>query len=64
MRKPEGKRGLGRPRPRWKDNNKKPFQEVDCEGMAWINVAPDRDRWWAVVNAVIISGFHEMRGIS
>jgi hypothetical protein len=51
--KPEGKRPLGRPRRRWKDNIKKDFQEVGCEGMAWIDVAQDRDSWRAVVNAVI-----------
>ena len=28
------------------------FQEVGCEGMDWIDVAQDRDRWWALVDAV------------
>ena len=51
--KPEEKRPLGRPRPRWKDNIKKDFQDVGCEDMAWIGVAPDMNRWWAVVNAVM-----------
>jgi hypothetical protein len=28
-------------------------QEVECVGMDWINVAQDRDRWWALVNVVM-----------
>jgi len=43
---------------------RKIFQEVGCEGMVWIDVAPDRDRWGAVVNGVMNLGFHEMGGIS
>jgi hypothetical protein len=33
-------------------------------GTDWIELAQDRDRWWAVVNPVITFGFHKMRGIS
>jgi len=29
------------------------LQEVGCEGMDWIELAQDRDRWWAVVNSVM-----------
>jgi len=50
---PERKRPLGRPRCRWEDNIKMDLQEVGCEGMDWINVAQNRDRWWALVNAVM-----------
>jgi len=50
---PEGKRPLGRPRHRWEDNIKMDFQEVGCVGMDWIAVAQDRDRWMALVNAVM-----------
>jgi hypothetical protein len=50
--KPEGKRPLGRPRCRWGDNIKIYLQEVGCGGMDWIELAPDRDRWRALVNAV------------
>jgi hypothetical protein len=51
--KPEGKRPLGRPRHRWKDNIKMDLQEVGCEGMDWIELAQVRDRWRALVNAVM-----------
>ena len=51
--KPEGKRPLGRPRLRWEDNIKMDLQEVRCGGMDWIALAQDRDRWRAVVNAVM-----------
>jgi hypothetical protein len=29
------------------------LQEVRCRGMNWIELAKDRDRWWALVNAVM-----------
>jgi len=51
--KPEGKRPLGRPRHRWKDNIKMDLQEVGCGGMDWIEMGQDRDRWQAFVNAVV-----------
>ena len=50
--KPEGKRPLGRPRSRWEDI-KLDLQEVGCWGMDWIELAQDRDRWRAFVNAVM-----------
>jgi len=51
--KPDGKRPLGRPRRRWEDNIKMHLQEVGCGGMFWIKLAQDRDRWRALVNAVM-----------
>ena len=53
VRKPEGKRPLGRPRRRWEDNIKMDVQEVICGGIDWIDLAQDRDRWRALVNAVM-----------
>jgi hypothetical protein len=50
--KPEGKRPLGRPRRRWEDIRMH-LQEIGCGGMDWIGQAQDRDRWRALVNAVM-----------
>jgi hypothetical protein len=51
--KPEGKRPLGRPGHRWEDNIKMDPQEVGCGVMDWIKQAHDRDRWRALVRAVM-----------
>jgi hypothetical protein len=48
-----GRRPLGRPRRRWGDNIKMDLREIGWGGMDWINLAQDRDRWRAVVNAVM-----------
>jgi hypothetical protein len=54
--KPEGRRPLGRPRCRWEDNIRKNLQEMVCGAMDWIELFQDRDRWSALVNAVM--GLH------
>jgi hypothetical protein len=51
--KPEGKRPLGRQRRRWEDNIKMYLHEARCGVIDWIELAEDRDRWRALVNAVI-----------
>jgi len=51
--KPEGKRPLGRPRHRWEDNIKMYLQEMGCGSWDWIEVAQDKERWWALVNVVM-----------
>ena len=53
MGKPEGKRPLVRPRRRREDSIKKDLQEVGLEGMDWIDLAEDRDRWRAIMNTVM-----------
>jgi hypothetical protein len=63
MGKPEGKRPFGRPRRRWKDGVRMCLRDTGRGSVGWIHVAHHRDRWWAVVNTVIISGFW-LRGVS
>jgi hypothetical protein len=53
MGKPKGKRPLGRPRNRWEDSIKMDLQETGCGGTDCIELAQNRDRWWARVNAVM-----------
>jgi len=53
VRKPKGKISLVRPTRRWEDNIKMDLQEVGCEGMDWIELAQDRERCRARVNAVM-----------
>jgi hypothetical protein len=50
--KPEGKRPLGRPRCRWKDNINMDVEEVGGGRGDWIELAQDRDRWRALVSTV------------
>jgi hypothetical protein len=52
VRKPEGKRSMGRLRLRWEDNIRMDAQEVGYRGMDWIGLAQDRGRWRAIVNAL------------
>jgi hypothetical protein len=56
VRKPEGKRPLGIPRHRWEDNIKTDLQEVVGVYGDWMELAQDRDRWRALVGAVMNFG--------
>ena len=51
--KPEGKRTLGRPRPKLEDNIKVSLSEFSCEGVIWIKLAENRDKCRAVVKTAI-----------
>jgi hypothetical protein len=51
--KPEGKRPLRRSRCRWVDNIKMNLLEIVWGGVDWIGLAQDRDKWRALVNAVM-----------
>jgi hypothetical protein len=51
--KPEGKRPVGRPRRRWIDNIKMDLLEIGVSVVDWIDLAPDRYRWRALVNSVM-----------
>jgi hypothetical protein len=51
--KPEGKRPLGRPRCRWEDGIRMDLREIGFGCVDWIRLAQDRDRWRAVVSAVM-----------
>jgi hypothetical protein len=51
--KPEGKIPLGRPRRRWVYNIKMDLSEIGWGGVDWIGLAQDRDKWRALVNAVM-----------
>jgi hypothetical protein len=50
---PARRRPLGRPRRRWVDNIKMKLREIGWDGMNWIDLAQDRDRWRALVNTVM-----------
>ena len=53
VKKPEGKKPLGRPRRRREDKIRMDIQEVEWRGMDWIDLAQNRDRWRTLVNAVM-----------
>jgi len=59
--KPEGKRTLGRSRPRWEDNIEIDLREVECGGIDWIELAQQAEGACEYGNTF---GFHKMRGIS
>jgi hypothetical protein len=51
--KPEGKRPLGRPRRRWEDWIRMDLGVISFGIVDWIRLAQDRERWRAVVSAVM-----------
>jgi hypothetical protein len=53
VRKPEGKRPLGRFRRGWDDNINMELRDIGCGSMAWIDLAWDRDQRKALVNTVV-----------
>jgi hypothetical protein len=53
VRKPEGKRPLGRPRHRWIDKINMGLLEIGLNVVDWIGLAQDRYRWRALVNSVM-----------
>jgi hypothetical protein len=53
VKKPEGKRPLGRPRRRWVANIRMDLGEVGWGDVDWIGLDKDRNRWRAVVNSVL-----------
>jgi len=61
--KPAVKSPVRRPRRRWEDNIKVNLEEVGRGGVEWIDLAQDRDRWRALVSAVMRFRFHKMWGI-
>jgi hypothetical protein len=50
---PEGKRPLRRSRRRWVGNIKMDLREIEWDGMDWIELAQDREKWRALVNTVM-----------
>jgi hypothetical protein len=58
--KPQGKGPLGRPRRRWVDNVRMELGEVGLGGIDWIDLAQNRNKWRALVNAVMNSWFHKI----
>jgi hypothetical protein len=51
--KPEGKWPLGRSRHRWEDGIRMDLREIGLGGVDWIQLSQDRDRWRAIVSAVM-----------
>jgi hypothetical protein len=53
MRKPEGKRPLGKSKRRWVDNGKIDLRAIGCVGMDWIDLSQDWEQWRALVNTLM-----------
>lgn len=55
VRKPERKSLFGRPRLRWEENIKKDLQEIECEGLDWLDLAQDKERLGTLLGTVMNS---------
>jgi hypothetical protein len=53
VRKPAGKRSLGRPRRRWVDNIKINLTQKECENVVWIHLAQNWVQKWNVENMIM-----------
>jgi hypothetical protein len=62
VRKPEGKRPLGRHKHRWEDNIRIDLMEIGWEVVDWTHLAQDSAQWRALVNSVM-NTFHTRQGI-
>jgi hypothetical protein len=51
--KPEGKKPLGRPRRRLVNSIKMELREIGWDGVDWIDLVQDRDKWRTLVNAIM-----------
>jgi hypothetical protein len=51
---PGGKRAFEKPKCRWKRNTEMNLGEVCLESVFWIHLAQDMDRWYVIVNTVMI----------
>ena len=54
-----GKRSLGRPRRRWKDNIRMDIKEIGINTRNWVDSVQDRDYWRTLVNATVNLGFRK-----
>jgi hypothetical protein len=54
MGNPEGKRPLGRPKCGCEDGIRMDLSEIGWESVEWIQLAQDRNQWWALVNTEMI----------
>jgi len=52
-RKPEVKRSLGRHKRRWEDNIRTDIRRKVWDGMVWIRLAKDRDKWRVLLNTAM-----------
>jgi hypothetical protein len=53
VRKPNGKKPLGRPRRRWEDNIRMDLREIVWKFSDWMHLAQDRDQWQTLVYTVM-----------